>query len=283
MAEPEPDGTSRTQVRRGSDFDAGDLRLISGLYADPLTRAIRNEVLRFRSPVRPDDARRALLRIGEILSDPVAVAIGRGALRFAETLDRSRGLVAVGTAFALNRRLHLFRAEPSVDWAQFTEPQLTKGLARFLNAPDPATRIERVRALLSALGAAGISNDMSEAAVTAEAPIAGGKRIDLLIEWKDSSERRYAAAIEAKLGHHVTKGQLPAYRAHLRKIAKGRPLLVVVSPRRSEPDDRSLRRNPDWRWMSWHDLLVAHERCLPDNCDDDAYARFRRTLWDQTG
>ena len=76
--------------------------------------------------------------------------------------------------------------------------------------------------MLKALGAAGLGNDMTEVMVTAEAPTSGNKRIDLLIEWKDSSRKSYAAAIEAKLGHYVTSGQLPAYRNHLRKIAPRR-------------------------------------------------------------
>ena len=83
--------------------------------------------------------------------------------------------------------------------------------------------------------------------VTAEAPTSGNKRIDLLIEWQDSSGQRYAAAIKAKLGHHINNGQLPAYRNHLRKIARERRLLVVVSPRLTSRTDRSLQRNKDWR------------------------------------
>ena len=70
-------------------------------------------------------------------------------------------------------------------------------------------RIERVRALLKASGAAELGQEMSEAMVSAEAPASGNKRIDLLIEWQDSSGQHYAAAIEAKLGHHITSGQLP--------------------------------------------------------------------------
>ena len=121
-----------------------------------------------------------------------------------------------------------------------------------------------------ALGAGRLCEDMCDVTVTAEAPTArkrrsvGAKRIDLLVEWKDSSEQknRYAAAIEAKLpGHHVTVGQLPEYRRYL----------------------KNLDRNRDWRWMAWRDLLVAHERALPVKCDDDAYLQFRRTLWDQAG
>lgn len=248
----------------GSTFDPTDLRLIADLCSDPLTRAVRNNVLGFRSPVWSDDMRRLLVLIGESRSDPVTVAIRKGALRFVETPDWAQGLPALRNVFALNRRLHLFRAEPSVTWATFNETQLTKGFARFLNAPDPVARTERVRALVKALGATDPGNDISGVTVTAEALTSGNKRIDLLIEWQDSSRKLFAVAIEAKLGHHITIGQLSAYKNHLRRIPKERRRLVVVSPRRNRSTDRSLRCNQDWRWVAWHDLIVAHERCLPD-------------------
>ena len=281
MAEP------RSNLRRAEPrfpaFRTSELRFIGDMFSDPVTRAIRNDILAFRAPVWSEDARRVLAGLGDRRSDAVAVAIRRGALRFAVTPDWSSGFQAIENIFVLKRTPHLFRAAPSVTWATFTEPQLTKGFARFLNAPEPVARIERVRALLKALGAPELGGGMTQIMVTAEAPTSGNRRIDLLIEWRDSSEQLYAAAIEAKLGHHVTRGQLPAYRNHLRKIAKDRWLLVVVAPRLTAQIDRSLQRNPDWRWTTWRDLLIAYERALPVDHDDTEYLRFRRTLWDQTG
>ena len=264
-------------------FRAADLRLVGDMLSDPLTRAIRNDILAFRAPVWSKNACRLLAAFGDARSDAVVVAIRRGALRFAVTPDWSSGLQAIESVFALKRLPHLFGAEPSVTWATFTEPQLTKGFARFLNGPEPVARIERVCALLKALGAPELGQGMTGVMVTAEALTSGGKRIDLLIEWQDTSERRYAAAIEAKLGHHVTSGQLPAYRNHLRKIAKERRLLIVVAPRLTARTERSLQRNRDWHWTTWRDLLIAYERALPVDYDDAEYLRFRRTLWDQTG
>ena len=281
MAEPRSD-RRRAEVGFPA-FRTSELRFIGDMFSDPLMRAIRNDILAFPPPVWSGDARRILAGLGDGLSDDVAVAVRKGALPFAGAPDWSSGIQAIERIFALTRREHLFRAAPSVTWATFTEPQLTKGFARFLNDPEPASRIERVRALLMALGAADIGAEMTEVMVTAEAPTSGNKRIDLLIKWRDSSERRYAAAIEAKLGHHITSGQLPAYRNHLRKIANDRRLLVVVAPRLTKRTDRSLRRNRDWRWTTWRDLLIAYERALPVDYDDCEYLRFRRTLWDQTG
>ena len=264
-------------------FRTSELRFIGDMFSDPVTRAIRNDVLAFSPPIWSEDSHCILAGLGDGLSDTVAVAIRRGVLCFAVTPDWSSGIQAIESVFALKRQAHLFRTAPSVTWATFTEPQLTKGFARFLYDPEPAARIEKVRALLKALGAANLGEEMTEVEVTAEAPTSGNKRIDLLIEWRDSSDRRYAAAIEAKFGHHVTSGQLPAYRNHLRNIARERRLLVVVAPRLTARTDRTLRRNRDWRWTTWRDLLIAYERALPVDFDDAEYLRFRRTLWDQTG
>ena len=265
-------------------FHATDLRLIGDMVSCPVMCAIRRDVFEFRRPVWSEEGRKALAFFGERMSDAVAVAIGKGALPFSETLVWIEGHSALERVFGLGRRPHLFRAEPVV-WARFTEPQFTKGFAYFLDAP--AVRIERIRALLTALGAAKLCEDMCDVTVTAEALTAGNKRIDLLLEWRDSSEQenRYAVAIEAKLGHHVTVGQLSAYRRHLRnrKISRERWLLAVVSPWRTARTDKSLQGNRDWRWIAWRDLLIAHEGVLPVECDDHAYLQFRRTLWDQTG
>jgi len=273
-----------------STFSAADLHLIADSCSDPLTRAIRNNALGWRSPDWSDETCQALMRIGDGRSDSVAVAIRRGTLRFVERVDWSLGLSAIGSVFALHRRLHLFRSETPVGWVEFTEPQLTKGLAHFLDAPDPTLRKERVCALLKALGAMKLSNDndINSVKVTAEAPTSKRKRIDLLIEWQDSMKERYAVAIEAKLGrgHDVTPGQLPSYRDYLDKkmaIPSERRWLVVVSPRLTRRTDQSLQRNQEWRWAGWHGLLVAHERSLRDEHDNPEYAGFRRTLWDQTG
>ena len=279
----EPKSGRRQSESGFPEFRTADLRLIGDMCSVPLTRAIRNDILAFRAPVWSEDARWVLARLGDARPDAVTVAMRRGALSFAMAPDWSSGIQAIESVFALKRRAHLFQAEPSVTWATFTEPQLTKGFARFLNDPEPVARIERVRALLKALGAAELGEGMTQVTVTAEAPTSGNRRIDLLIEWRDSSEGRYAAAIEAKLGHHVTSGQLPAYRNHLRKIAKDRRLLVVVAPRLTARTDRSLQRNRDWRWTTWRNLLIAYDRALSVDYDDAEYLRFRRTLWDQTG
>ena len=268
-------------------FHPDRLRLVGGLLSDPVARALGSDAFGFRGPIW-SEGRPALVSLGETLSGALTMAIGREALSFLEKPDWSRGFSAMYWVFGLGRRHHLFRAEP-IDWnVNFTEPQFTKGFARFLGVPERAARIGRTRALLKALGAAElISKGMSEVEVTAEALTSGNKRIDLLIEWKDSSGQPCAAAVEAKLGHHVTSGQLPAYREHLqkKKVPQERRLLIVVSPRLGADTRTTLgrQRKGEWRWIAWRDLLIAHERALSGGYDDDAYRQFRRTLWDQAG
>lgn len=265
-------------------FRGADLRLVGDKCLSSLTRALRNDILAFCSPKWTPASSQDLASLGEKQLDSIGVAIRRKALPFSGAPDWSSGHGAIDCAFGLNRELHLFRTEQSIDWATFTEPQFTKGLAHFLNSSDPAMRVERVRALLRALGVSEHAGDLDRIEVTAEAKIEDGRRIDLLLKWQDSSGKSCAVAIEAKLGHQVTKGQLPAYRNHLKKIAGDDALrLFVISPRRTGKTEGSLRRNKEWRWISWHGFLVAHERSLPDNFDDQRYREFRRTLWDQTG
>ena len=117
-----------------------------------------------------------------------------------------------------------------------------------------------------------------------------------MIKWTDASGRKRGAVIEAKFEARVNPGTLPAYRTCLRRIEKDyrrevpsnqqeRPLLFLVSPLRDAGITRALRRNwsQDWRWMSWRSLLLAYDRSLNPDHDDDAFRQFRRTLWDRAG
>ena len=278
-------------------FHPDDLRLVGDMLSDPVTRAIRNDAFGFEGPDW-SEGRLALVSLGEILSNALAMAIRRGALSFQEPPDWSEGLSDMYRVFGLDcrqhQRHHLFRAEP-VDWGEkveFTEPQFTKGLAHFLHVPERETRIRRVHALLKALGVEtepGIElpKEGREAVVTPEYTFGKHtkKRIDLLIDWTDSS-KRIIVAVEAKLDHNVTKGQLAAYRKHCRSKFNDKneyPLFRVVSRKPTKNIRKSLTDNKDWRWIAWRGLLIAHERALSDDYDDDAYSQFRRTLWERTG
>ncbi|MDE0408284.1 MAG: hypothetical protein OXN81_10530 [Alphaproteobacteria bacterium] len=198
--------------------------------------------------------------------------------------------------FGFHRAHHFFHAAP-LGWVTrvwLTEPQVTKAMAYFLHSEDPVARGGRVQALLSALGSR-MEGAPGKAGVTAEAPVVGTqRRIDLLVEWQDGGGFDRAAVIEAKFGHGVTKGQLKTYRRHLCRVERRYrsaesveepepELLFVVSTDYRKSDSRALAENKFWRWRSWRSLLLAYDRFLNPQHDNEAFRQFRRTLWDRAG
>lgn len=283
-------------------FRRDALCMVGGCLRHPVARAIRNDALGF-DPPDWTAGHTALIRLASLRSSALMRVITDGSLRFEPSPSWDCTRLALDGVFGIDRRHHFLHAAP-LEWLQevrLTEPQITKGFAYFLNAGDRKTRTGRIRALLRALGSRPGNEDKSlrEASVTPEAP-ANERRIDLLIEWTDASGRARGAIIEAKLGHHVTPGQLPGYRTRLlkqierdyrREVPRDErepPLLFIVSPLRDDRVVRALRRqrSKDWRWMSWRSLLLAYDRALRQDHydhDDDAFRQFRRTLWDRTG
>ena len=298
-----------TLTRRGVDnllpladmrpaFRDDALRMIGGLPGHPVTRAIRNGALRFDPPVWKD-GHAALRFLASLLSDALTRVIADGKLSFEHSPSWDCTRPALDRVFGLDLHHHFLHAAP-LEWlqeARLSEPQITRGFAHCLDVGGHATRTGRIRALLRALGSdpGDADSGLREARVRSEAP-ANRKRIDLLIEWTDASRRKRGAVIEAKFEAHVTPGQLPGYRRRLERIESDyrrevsaneqeRPLLFLVSPLRDAGITRSLRRqrSQDWRWMSWRSLLLAYDRVLDPDHDDDAFRRFRRTLWDRAG
>lgn len=274
------------------------LRMIGGLPGHPVTRAIRNGALRFDPPVWKD-GHAALRFLASLRADALARVIADGKLPFEHLPSWDCTRPALDRVFGIDLHHHFLHAAP-LEWLQevrLSEPQITRGFAHCLDVGGRAVRTGRIRALLRALGSdpGDADSGLREARVKPEAP-ANRKRIDLLIEWTDASRRKRGAVIEAKFGAHVTPGQLPGYRRRLERIESDyrrevsaneqeRPLLFLVSPLRDAGITRALgrQRSQDWRWMSWRSLLLAYDRVLDPDHDDDAFRRFRRTLWDRAG
>ena len=281
-----------------SAFRDDALRMVGGLRDHPVTRAIRNDALRF-DPPDWNDGRTALRYLARPLSDALTRVIADRSLSSAPLPRWDCTRSALNRVFGTDRDHHFLHAA-SLEWLQeawLTEPQITRSFAHCLNAGGQTTRIGRIRALLRALGSdlGDADGSLRKLRAMSEAP-ANGKRIDLLIEWTDVLGHQRGAVIEAKFGHSVTRGQLRDYRAHLGRIERAyrreipanqreRPLLFLVSPLHDAGITRALRRqwSRDWRWMSWHSLLLAYDRVLDPNHDDDAFRQFRRTLWDRAG
>ena len=271
-------------------------RIFGGRFPNhPVTHAIRNDALRFDPP---DWAagHAASSRLARLLSDALTCVIADRRLSFEPSPSWSCARPALDRVFGIGLPHHFLHAAP-LEWLRPLEPQITKGFAHFFNANGHTTRTGRIRALLRALGSDPGDADCSlrKARVRPEAPT-NRKRIDLLIEWTDASGRRRGAVIEAKFEARVNPGTLPAYRTRLRRIEKDyrrevpsnqqeRPLLFLVSPLRDAGITRALRRqwSQDWRWMSWRSLLLAYDRVLHPDHDDDTFRQFRRTLWARAG
>lgn len=274
-------------------FDAGPLQRHGSRLAGPVAYALRCGKPDFAPPDWPP-GRDALRRFSVLLSGAFAHAIRGHHLRVRQLPDWRQARQAMEGVFGFHLAHHFFHAAP-LGWVTriwLTEPQVTKAIAHLLHSEDPVTRGGRVQALLSALGSR-MEGVPGKAGVTAEALVAGQQqRMDLLVEWQDRRGFDRAAVVEAKFGHGVTPGQLPAYRGHLLRIERryrraehcGGPepeFLFVVSPDRRKSDDLALARNKQWRWKSWRSLLLAYDRFLDPQHDDEEFRRFRRTLWDR--
>ena len=258
---------------------------IGDVSVDAVTRAMRTGILDFQTPVWTNETAKNLSKLGDMWSDEFCAAIRLGKLNFTRSPEWASAIESLDRVFNLNRKPHhLFRAKPAIPSLELHEPQITKVFAYFLNNPS-SKRIERVRALLSALGSSSLSDSLDDASkvrITSEERIENQRRTDLLIKWQDSSIQQYAVVVEAKFGNTIKTGQLSAYRNHIvykLGIKKSRRLLVVIGEQRSRQDRMELRRNSEWRWSTWLSLLISYERLLPVEYDDCDFVRFRRIIW----
>lgn len=260
-------------------FDAASLRRLAwGISADPTVMW----------PVipKPDHAwdPAGLRAIGQVVLGSAVAFVrrwGRGTPWTPPDWASAHG--GLRQTFHLDRPGHFLRAEP-IAWCNFTEPQITKGFAHFLNDGPSENRIGRTAALLAALGR-DVSGGIMDPIVIAEAPARKKFRLDIFVKWKEPDGQARALAIEAKFGHHLTPGQLHRYKAEVKEHVDPEALLgslYVISRAVSRNRDRkSLRRNKDWRWISWKRFLLRYEQNLAPRMDDDAFRIFRRTVWKQ--
>jgi hypothetical protein len=177
---------------------------------------------------------------------------------------------------------HAFNAAP-LNWGfVLTEPQVTRGLAHFLNAANTA---RRRRAFLTALGVEGPADDSRLAGGTVETEVATGNggRIDLLMRWSDA-QGTHGIVIEAKFGHNISQGQLPKYRNHIVYKIKNTSFFVIGLQRKKK-DDKQFRRNKSWEYMTWRAVMHRFEVALSRESGGDSdpeFARFRRSVWSIT-
>ncbi|MCA1649326.1 MAG: PD-(D/E)XK nuclease family protein [Acidobacteria bacterium] len=177
-------------------------------------------------------------------------------------------------------------------WAELLEPQITKAFAHFLSAGGNAQRAARILAFLKAtVGPALLPalqqmsvKDIRSAASQAEATSGDRRRIDLIAWLERRDGQRLGAVIEAKVGHHITEGQLRSYEGPARqdpyRLEPKHTAFLVVAPALTRPLARQLRGHPNWLFLPWRVLIMRLDsEMTAAGCDDDDFVRFRRTLW----
>jgi len=169
---------------------------------------------------------------------------------------------------------------------RLSEPQVTKALKYLLDKKS-----ERCRAFVKALFAAGgmleqideFRLDEMEDFLEIEAEfgfVSSDRSLDLFISWGE--ENKYVVAIENKLGHQITAGQLPAYKSGLeQKFKKAKMKLFVLAPDFSGVNANAMQRNREWFAVTWWNLMRYWEEILKEeqSDDDEDFHRLRRAFW----
>lgn len=196
---------------------------------------------------------------------------------------------SLNRVFRCGPHTHAFEAPPH-SWTSFREPQFTAGLAHFLQVGSFHRRSERVRQFLTAaLQCAGnepLAERLASAEIVETNAVAEEARVDLIVEATTANHGKIGVIIEAKFGHHLTRGQLPKARRYsaLRGLNDDNAAFLVVLPHPSNIGTAVFSKagNSRWQAVSWWALLLNLEGQLTGCIDDDAFRAFRHTLWWQT-
>ncbi len=188
---------------------------------------------------------------------------------------------------------HMFK-HAIIDWGfRFTEPEIIKGLARFLSRSRQSCWYFLL-ALFDTANATVPHEDrdtfLYSASVETEASIKVGKdkfmRIDLCIRWYSADKRLNLVAVEFKFGHQITDGQLRNYRNYAKEEVKatgGNYYLFLVFQKLNEKSQRYVKNhyNKSWKQIQWIPLLKRWECYLTTDTQMNAkdFAQFRHTLW----
>ncbi len=196
---------------------------------------------------------------------------------------------AIAKLFGLTENRHAFDS-PTHSWAWFREPQITAGLAHFLQEGPSHVRVERVRQFLGAAyeatGMTALLRDLTQARLVNAEAVAEEKRVDLIVQAQSEAGDVFGVVIEAKFGHHLTARQLPAARRHAssRGLTSGNTAFLVVLPHRAKTGTRVFSRpaNSGWRAVEWWNLLLLFEKRTSTASDSEAFRSLRHTIWQQT-
>lgn len=168
--------------------------------------------------------------------------------------------------------------------AEQQEPQITGALANALHARGMPIRWQRIRTFLQALGVEegllrsleGCKENPERVVVQAEDPTDDGRRMDLRISWPGEDPVKLdGVVIEAKFGHEVTEGQLPAYESWAQRYLNpqgSQLILLTVEGEQAQADERF-----HWHPVSWLQLMRRWEGLLPDAAQE--LALVKQLIW----
>lgn len=214
---------------------------------------------------------------------------------FAEEYGHWRRPADTGMAlsyFGADRADSAYRA-PWLDWSiKMDEPDITRTIARVLQAGPPAYRHRNVRSFLLALGVEEdfLEGDLAQCTIQAERLInkkgvTSGPRIDLEFCWKSACNIDRLVVVEAKLNAPLTPIQLSAYyMAHHVKRARDQNGLkaIVLGLRPSVMDRAQATQRKLWSFCSWRDLLLRYEKLRPEGASETSLI-YLHTLWRRVG
>lgn len=178
---------------------------------------------------------------------------------------------------------HPFSVEPQ-EWLNLTETQVMAGLSHFAKRCGENGVLALFKAAVPSAEIGGIAEDRHndrKCGCETEVVVQGSRsRIDMLVTIEDKAQI-HILVIEAKWGSSIAKNPLSEYRNYAKKTADKTECIILDFALNSKTESR-LRRNKDWRFLSWHVFLRRLEKWFPNpEADDLAFLNFRGQVWDK--
>lgn len=175
---------------------------------------------------------------------------------------------------------------------KLSEPQVVSVIAHFLQEGGAHLQAKRIRSLIEALYTLTpddkIGSDFYAPQVSTEVSTAirssknNAKRVDLVISWNNhSSKKPFGIAVEFKISHSVTSGQLPSYKRYMSNNYDLKHLFLVVSEQ-TPRIKKVLNKNKNWVGVEWRSILRAWEHKIDPDIDTPDFARARQSIWANT-
>lgn len=175
---------------------------------------------------------------------------------------------SIASLFNFERPDHAFVSR-DLDWGiRLTEPQVTRALAHLLDRWPNEIRQQRIGSFLRSLGVEDVvDHELEHCRVVAEE-----QRIDLRFTWPGRD-----VIVEAKFGHHITRGQLADYRSKIMPQGTQVDFILLALHASSRAPLRG-RQHTIWKFCSWAQLWLQFEKTRPIEADESLPA-FMNMLW----